>query len=115
MLFIAWIIHVIVAHNITTSIASTRVMYLLINGIGFLFQALVMGVIIDTRLNDTNIQMILAAAISILLFLIFFNISALSFSFIPESVDDFLSDYGYLGYLWSGIYLYSFIKNYRQD
>lgn len=114
MIFLAWVIHVIVAHNVSSDQNTIRILNLALNAISFLIQGVVMAAIARCVLDNANIQMILSAGICIILFIIFFNISAVSFSFIPESVDDFLADYGYLSFIWSGIYCHNFIASYRR-
>lgn len=114
MLFFAWVIDVIVNHNVTSDNNTTRVLYLTLNCFAFLFQGLIMATAVKTKLKNASLQMIISGCIAIVLFMAFFNLTALSFDSIPDSINDFLSDYNYLAFIWSGIYFFNFIASYKR-
>lgn len=114
MLFLAWIIDVIVNHNVTSDNNTTRVLYLTLNCFAFLIQGLIMALTVKTELKNAIPQMIISGCLAILLFIIFFNLTALSFDSIPESISDFLSDYNYLAFIWSGVYFFNFFSSYKR-
>lgn len=114
MLFFAWVIDVIVNHNVTSDNSTTRVLYLTLNCFAFLIQGLIMAITIKTQLKNASRQMIISGCLGIVLFIVFFNLTALSFDTIPDSINDFLSDYNYLAFIWSGIYFFNFIASYKR-
>lgn len=112
MLFFQWIIYVLVAHNITADASTTRVLYLLLNCISFLIQGLIMLFISHIDYEDLiNSHLLLSSIIAVILFLGTFNLLAVHYSFIPDTIDDFLISYGYLPIIWAGCYTYNAVKD----
>lgn len=112
MLFFQWIIYVLVAHNMTAEASTTRVLYLLLNCISFLIQGLMMLFISHIDYEDLiNSHLLLSSIIAVILFLGTFNLLAVHYSFIPDTIDDFLISYGYLPIIWAGCYTYNAIKD----
>ncbi len=110
MIFVEWIFYVIVSHNLETSESSTRIIYLLINCLSFTLQGLAIAGCIHLKHDDyMNLHMILSACIGILIFMVFFNLTAVNVTFLPSSIVDFIADESYLGFIWAGAYFYNLI------
>jgi hypothetical protein len=110
MIFVEWIIYVIVSHNLTSSDHTTRILYLLINCLSFTLQGLAIAGCIKLKHEDfLNLHMILSACLGIFLFMVFFNITAVNITYLPETVVDFIADESYLGFIWAGAYFYNLI------
>lgn len=114
MLFFQWIIYVLVTHNISSSQSATRVLYLLLNCLSFVIQGLIMILCSQLDIENINAHMLISAIVAIILFLVIFNLLAVSYNFIPETIDDFILDYGYLGLIWAGSYTYNFLSDFKR-